>query len=127
MVHQKGLPIRRRLSVLLILAASAEQPSCCRNASLTNKEIRLMQTINVSLLNASRRTMQALRVSTVRRIHRLRAIECGLIKPSFNSRSNLDAFAMLKDNPVLPWELIDLELERLERIVHTKDCGIWGR
>ena len=40
-----------------------------------------MQTINVSLLNASRRTMQALRVSTVRRIHRLRAIECGLIKP----------------------------------------------
>lgn len=86
-----------------------------------------MQTINVSLLNASRRTMQALRVSTVRRIHRLRAIECGLIKPSLNSRSNLDAFTMLKDNPVLPWELIDLELERLERIVHTKDCGIWGR
>ena len=34
---------------------------------------------------------------------------------------------MLKDNPVLPWELIDLELERLERIVHTKDCGIWRR
>ena len=83
-----------------------------------------MQTINVPLLNASRRTIQALRASTVCRIHRLRAIECGLIKPSLNSLSNLDAFAMLKDNPILPWELIDLELERLERMAVAKDCGI---
>ena len=86
-----------------------------------------MQTINVPLLHGSRRTMQALRASTACRIHRLRAIECGLIKPSLNSLSNLDAFAMLKDNPILPWELIDLELERLERMVVTKNCGIWRR
>jgi hypothetical protein len=86
-----------------------------------------MQTINAPLLNASRRTMQALRVSTVRRIHRLRAIECGLIKPNLNSVSNLDAFVMLKDNPILPWELIDLELERMERMVVTKNCGISRR
>jgi len=71
--------------------------------------------------------MPALRASIVCRIHRLRAIECGLIKPNLNSLSNLDAFAMLKDNPILPWELIDLELERLERMVPTKDCGIWRR
>ena len=87
-----------------------------------------MQTINVPLLNASRRTMPALRASIVCRIHRLRAIECGLITPNLNSLSNLDtnldAFAMLKDNPILPWELIDLELERLERTVDKRDCGI---
>ena len=86
-----------------------------------------MQTINVPLLNASRRTIQALRAGIVCGIHRLRAIECGLIKPNLNSLSNLDAFAMLKDNPILPWELIDLELERLERTVVAKDCGIWRR
>lgn len=71
--------------------------------------------------------MPALRASIVCRIHRLRAIECGLIKPNLNSVSNLDAFAMLKDNPILPWELIDLELERLERMVATKEFGFWRR
>jgi hypothetical protein len=86
-----------------------------------------MQTVNVPLISTSRRTILALRASVVCRIHRLRAIECGLIKPNLNSLSNLDAFAMLKDNPILPWELIDLELERLERMVPTKDCGIWRR
>ena len=86
-----------------------------------------MQTINVPLISTSHRTMEALRASIVCRIHRLRAIECGLIKPNLNSLSNLDAFAMLKDNPILPWELIDLELERLERMVATKDCGIRRR
>ena len=86
-----------------------------------------MQTINVPLISTSRRTMPALRASIVCRIHRLRAVECGLIKPNLNSLSNLDAFAMLKHNPILPWELIDLELERLERMVATKDCGIRRR
>ena len=83
-----------------------------------------MQTSYVPLLNASRRTMRALRASIVCRIHRVRAIQCGLIKPNLYSLSNLDAFAMLKDNPILPWELIDLELEQLERMVVTKNCGI---
>jgi hypothetical protein len=86
-----------------------------------------MQTINVPLISTRRRTMPALRASIVCRIHRLRAIECGLIKPNLNSLSDLDAFAMLKDNPILPWELIDLELERLERMVATKGCGIRRR
>ena len=86
-----------------------------------------MQTINVPLISTSHRTMPTLRASIVCRIHRLRAIECGLIKPNLNSLSNLDAFAMLKDNPILPWELIDLELERLERMFATKDFEIRRR
>ncbi len=71
----------------------------------------------------TRKALLRMQADIVRKIHRLRALESGLISPDRNARPTcwLEECVLSEDNPLMLWELIECEVLRLT----LENFGTW--